>query len=120
MAYTAEAVRAEITAHVKSTVDASPGPTVKARLRAAARALGLPVGRVADYHYGEVRRVEAHEADQIRQRARAAKERELARLAAQYQALRAELVAEAPRGLGWLVPAEIGSVNTAAGEGHDG
>lgn len=107
MAFTAEAVRAELTAHVKDTVRSSPGDTVKERLRSAARVLGIPFGRVQDYWHGEVRRIEAHEADRIRHRAAEAKRARLARLEAEYRALRAELVAEAPRGLGWLVPPEI-------------
>ncbi len=107
MAFTAEAVRAELTGTVKDTVRASPGETVKARLRAAARFLGLPTGRVQDYWHGEVRRIEAHEADQIRHRAAEAKRHRAARLYAEYMALRAELLQEAPASLVALVPPAI-------------
>jgi hypothetical protein len=66
--FTAEAVIADLTLEVRQTVAdaAPPSATVRARLRSAARLLRLPIGRVADWFYGEVRRVEAHEADQIR------------------------------------------------------
>jgi hypothetical protein len=104
MTFTADTVRSELTENVKDTVRHSPGETVKARLRSAARFLGLPMGRVQDYWYGEVRRVEAHEAMQIQERTLAAKRARLVRLEAEYRALRAELVADAPRGLGWLAP----------------
>lgn len=108
MAFAAETVNAELIGAVKETVSASPGATVKARLRAAARFIGLPIGRVQDYWYGEVRRIEAHEAELIRARARQAKLAKLARLEAEYRKLQAEVVAEAPAGLGWLAPPALG------------
>jgi hypothetical protein len=64
--FTADPVLAELRDQVKRLVEVCPGATVRARLRYAARLLRLPIGRVADWYYGEVRRVEAHEADQIR------------------------------------------------------
>lgn len=83
---------------------AAAGSSVKARLRATARTMGLPAGRLADFYYREARRVEAHEADRIRACAAKAARRELIRREAEYAAARARLVAEAPRGLGWLCP----------------
>lgn len=107
MSFTAEAVRLEMSERVQETVRFSPGDTVKARLRSAARMLGLSVGRVADYVYGEVRRVEAHEADQIRAYHTEAKRRRLAQLENEYRRLRAEVVAEAPAGLAVLAPPSL-------------
>ena len=104
MSFTAEAVRLEMSDRVQDVVRRSPGETVKARLNAAARVLGLSVGRVGDFFYGEVRRVEAHEAEQIRANHEVAKQQQLARAEAEYRRLQAEVVREAPRGLGWLCP----------------
>ncbi|MGD9613772.1 MAG: hypothetical protein AB7H90_01095 [Alphaproteobacteria bacterium] len=117
MTFSADAVRSELTEDVKYTVRHSPGETVKARIRSAARALGLPMGRVQDYWYGEVRRVEAHEAIQIKERSLAAKQARLARLEAEYTALQKELAAEAPRGMGWLCPPTmVASNDTKVGD----
>ena len=115
--FSPEAVRAELSARIRELVEASPGLTVKARLRAAARALGLPPGRVTRFFYREVRRVEAHEADWIRYRAAAAKRRRLAALEDEYAALVAELVAEAPLGLAHLVPPRLGAPTAGAAAG---
>ncbi len=82
---------AELRELVKATVRRSPGLNVRERLRAAARVLRLPVGRVTDWYYGEVRRVEAHEADAIRQFALSARQSEIARMERQLDALRADL-----------------------------
>jgi hypothetical protein len=113
MTFTADSVRSDLTECVKDTVRNSPGETVKGRLRSAARFLGLPIGRVQDFWYGEVRRIEAHEAIQIRERTLEAKRARLARLEAEYTTLRAELAAEAPRGLGWLCPPALGEGDDA-------
>src|SRR6185437_7035837 len=82
----------------------SPEGSVKARLHWAARILGLSVGLVSDFLYGEARRVEAHEADHIRARYDLARQQYRERIAAEDRALQAEVVAEAPYGLGWLCP----------------
>jgi hypothetical protein len=100
----AEAVRNEITGTIRDLVEKAPGGNRKARLTAAARSLGIAVGRVTDFFYGEARRVDAHEADRIRDHARQAEYRELARLETEYAALRAKLVAAAPGGLAALCP----------------
>lgn len=101
--FTAEAVNAEIISAVRQTVAASPGATVRAQLRAAARSLRLSIGRCADFWYGEVRFVPAHEADQIRyfsaEAQRLAREREI-----QYRNQRARFVAAAPGLVGKLAP----------------
>lgn len=109
-------VRAECSTLVREIVDAAAGFSVKARLRGAARLIGLPIGRVTDFYYREVRRVEAHEADRIRDCALEAQQRQLARLEADYARLRERLVAEAPRGLGWLCPPALGPVQAVEGE----
>lgn len=110
MSCSAEGVRTELSAAVRDLVASTPGATVKARLRAAARALGLPTGRVTDFYYREVRRVEAHEADRIRYRAAEAKRREmwLAQLEAEYQQRRAEFLDSAPDFMARLVPPALG------------
>ena len=95
---------AELGGLVKDTVKAAPGERVADRIAAAARALRLPRGRVEDWWYGEVRRVEAHEADAIRRNAGRARESQLLRLEREIDRLRAEIdalgedqVARAPR-----------------------
>lgn len=96
--FTAEAAILALTDEVRRTVATSPGATVRARLRTAARLLRLPIGRTGDWYYGEVRRVEAHEADQIRHYA-AERRQQLRRLEAEDRALR--------RRLGDLAPALV-------------
>lgn len=109
MSFTAEAIRVEMTDRVQETVRYSPGSSVKARLTAAARLLGLSVGRVADYVYGEVRRVEAHEADTIRANHEVARKHFLA-FEAEYRRKRDEMVRRAPGYLGALLPPSVGEV----------
>jgi len=55
-----------LTKQVRAIVGASPGTQVRGRIFAAAQILRLPQGRIKAWYYGEVRRVEVHEADQIR------------------------------------------------------
>jgi hypothetical protein len=81
---------------VKGTVRRSPGLKVQDRITAAARTLRLPRSRVEDWWYGEVRRVEAFEADIIRRHAVSARQSEIARMERQLDALRAELAHLAP------------------------
>lgn len=106
--FTAEAVIAALAGEVRQTVAASPGATVRVRLRSTARLLRLPVSRVGDWFYGEVRRVEAHEADQIRHYAAEARRR-LARREREYSRIRAELVDHAPAGVARLAPPRSGA-----------
>jgi hypothetical protein len=104
-AFTAESVNADIRQHVIETIQGiRGGGSVKARLRTAARLLGLPIDRVRRYHYGEVRRIEAHEAFQIIERSREAKRARVERMRQEYEIARQALVDDAPRGLAWLVP----------------
>lgn len=60
-ALTPDVVTATLTGIVRQVVTLSPGATVRARQRKAARSLRLPIGRVSDWWNGRVRRVEAHE-----------------------------------------------------------
>jgi hypothetical protein len=66
MAISPEAVRAEIEQHVRSIVELFAGNGRKAALARAARALQMPESRVTKLYYGLARRIEAHEADNIR------------------------------------------------------
>jgi hypothetical protein len=81
---------------VNGTVRRSPGLTVQERIANAATTLRLPRSRVADWWYGEVRRVEAFEAYKIERHALAARQSEIARMERQLDALRAELADLAP------------------------
>ena len=106
MPISAEAVREELTAKVDDLVRAAPGATVKERLRAASRYLGIPFSRVQDYWHREVRRIEAHEADQIRHYYQAAKELIEANRA--YEAHRKQFLERHPV-LGRFAPGAIAS-----------
>lgn len=98
MTLNAQILLAELRELVKSTVRHSPGLIVQDRITAAARMLHLPRSRVEDWYYGEVRRVEAHEAETIREYAFKAREGEIRRMERQIEALRAELAEMAPLG----------------------
>jgi hypothetical protein len=108
MSFTAEAVNTEITGLVRDIISGSSGETVKARLRSAARSLGLGVSRVADYYYGEVRRIEAHEADQIRYKAPIAQHEQMLRMHREYMAKRAKVASRTPWPLAPLLPPDVG------------
>lgn len=104
MPFTAAAVSEELTSAVKELVQAAPEPSTKARLRSVARHIGLPIGRVQDYLYGEVRCPPAHEADLIRAYYKAAEK--LVKARRDYDQLRQRFLSEhpslarfAPRGL---------------------
>jgi len=101
MPFTAAAVSEEITSAVKVLVKASPGLSVKERLRTLARHIGLPVGRVADYWYGEVRCPPAHEADLIRAYYKAADE--LVNAKAEHEKRFSDFIRNHPN-LAFLVP----------------
>lgn len=66
MTFTVEGVRNEMQGHIGSLVALAPEDSRKAALSWASRILGLPFGRVRSLYYGEARRIDAHEADQIR------------------------------------------------------
>ncbi len=118
-------VNQEIRALVLDTINGTAGVGgIKGRLRAAARALGLTFDRVRRYHYGEVKRIEAHEADKIRHYAKIANHARLIRAHQEYAALRARVLAETPPGLEWLVPPALPDPAAAApvateGEPHE-
>jgi hypothetical protein len=62
----AEAVRCEMQEHVHKVAALWPETCRKTALAFAANALRLPYGRVKALYYGEARRIDAYEADQIR------------------------------------------------------
>jgi hypothetical protein len=101
-------VNQEIRSLVLDTINGASGVGgIKGRLRAAARALGLTFDRVRRYHYGEVKRIEAHEAFQIIQRAQQAKRDQFARMQLEYEALRLEISNSCPSWLAFLVPPAV-------------
>jgi len=105
---------AELGELVKATVGRSPGLTVEDRIAAAAKTLRLAFHRTRHWYYGGVRRVEAWEADTIRQNALRARENEILRMERRLEAMRAELAQMAP--LDGIRPA----VATARGRRHRG
>ena len=106
--FTAATVNREIRELVLDTIRGfSRESSTKGKLRGAARALGLPYDRVRHYHYGDVKRIEAHEAFQIIQRAERAKRRQFAQLQHEYEARRLELANSAPSWLAFLVPPAV-------------
>lgn len=96
---------ADLRERVREIVLASPGQRIRDKVREAAETLRLPESRVADWHYGEVRRVEAWEANQIRARAIGATRDRIQRLERELSYLRSELGDSLPCGLDCLVPA---------------
>jgi hypothetical protein len=104
MTFTARTVNAEIRQMVVETIEGVGGGNVGSRLRAAAKLLGLTVDRVRRYHWGEVRRIEAHEAFQIIKRAEQAKREKFERDRLKFEARRLESLNSAPSQLAWLVP----------------
>jgi len=93
--FTAEAVRSEMRQHVSAIAALAPEDSRKAALAFAAKVLRLPVGRVKCLFYGEARRIDAHEADQVRAYVQAAQQ--LIDSRAAYEKQRAEFVASHPR-----------------------
>jgi hypothetical protein len=111
LTFTAAAVNHDIRELVLDTINGAPEyGGLKGRLRAASIALGLPFGRVRRYHYGEVRRIEAHEAFQIIKRAEIAKRQEFERARHKYEALRLQLANSAPSRLEFLVPPTVAPI----------
>lgn len=62
----------------------APSANWKERVRAAARVLGLPFGRVKAHYYREARRVEAEEMDRARAAAEQLREASIRRKAAEH------------------------------------
>lgn len=114
--FTAQVVNAEIRRAVVETIEGIRGAvSVKARLRTAAKLLGLPVGRVRDFHYNRVRLIPAHEAFQILKLAQEAKRAKFARLQHEYEALRLEMANTAPSRLELLLPPSVAPLPDFAG-----
>lgn len=101
VSFTADAVRAEMLAHVQTIAGLAPEDSRKAALRFTARLLGLPFARVKAHYYGEARQVPAHEADQVRAYVAAAEK--LIEARAKYEAERAAFC-EAHPALARLAP----------------
>ena len=95
MSFTAEAVRAEMRQHISAIAALAPGDSRKAALGFAAKVLRLPFGRVKCLFYGEARRIDAHEADQVRAYVQAAQQ--LIDKKADYERQRREFVEAHPR-----------------------
>lgn len=109
---TAETIRIEMADRVADIARAVGGSSVKERLNRAARLLGMTPRRTASYIYRELAVVPAHEADTIRATHSKAKLEKYARMQAELDTLRGELVAEARTGMGALVPPAAASVAT--------
>lgn len=99
MSFTAEATASEMRRHVGRVVALAPEDqdgvraSRKAALVFAANVLRLPFSRVKALFYGEARRIEAHEADQVRAYVYAAQK--LIRARADYEQTRAEFLKDA-------------------------
>jgi hypothetical protein len=120
MAFTAVSVNAEIRRLVMITIEGMAGDgSVKARLRSAARKLGLSDRRIRGYYHGEVNLIEAHEAFQIIHQAQRAKREKLARMQHEYEALRLELANSAPSWLEILVPPAVARPDSAWADGGE-
>ena len=114
MAHTAEAVRDEMRGHVRAVAELVPEENRKAALRFAANVLRLPYARVKSLFYGEARRVDAHEADQIRAYVQAAAK--LIQARADYEKQRADFLAAHPRLVRVAQPALARSETITAAE----
>lgn len=110
MSFTAEAVRSEMRQRVRDIAALAPDDSRKAALSFTASVLRLPYDRVRRLFYGEARRVEAHEADQIRAYCEAAQKLIDAR--AEYEAKRAEFLRSARPALARLSPPTLPPVET--------
>lgn len=105
MSYTADGVRAEMQEKVRDVVALAADDSRKAALAFASRVLNLPFDRVRRLFYGQARRIEAHEADQIRAYVEAATK--LIEARADYEKLRRAFLAEAHPALVRLAPCPL-------------
>lgn len=112
MSYSAEATCAEMRQHVSSLVALAPNDSRKAAIRFAAGILRLPYSRVKRLFYGEARRVEAHEADQIRAYVEAATK--LIEARESYERQRREFLSNHPR-LARLAPPAVARTEVPQG-----
>lgn len=109
MVFTADAVRAEMQDHVRSVTALAPDDGRKASIRFAASVLRLPFERVRSLFYAQARRIEAHEADQIRAYVYAAQK--LIQARAEYEQSRKEFVAAASTNMARLAPPALVAVD---------
>lgn len=116
MSFTFEAVRDEMRGHVRAVAALAQEDGCKSALSFASRVLGLPFWRVKKLYYGEANRIDAHEADQIRAYVQAAEK--LIQARADYEAKRAQFLAEAHPALGRMVPPPL--AGSADAETHPG
>ena len=105
MSFTAEAIRSEMQQRVRDIAALAPDNGRKAALSFAAGVLQMPLDRVRRLFYGEARRIEAHEADQIRAYVEAA--HKLIQAREDYEALRREFVATAHPSVARLTAAPL-------------
>lgn len=100
----AAAVRNEMQQRVREVAALAEGNR-KAALAFAARVLNMDFDRVRRIFYGQARRIEAHEADQIRAYVTAAQK--LIQARAEYEALRKEFVTNAHPALVRVSPSKL-------------
>lgn len=111
----AATVRDEMQQRVREVAALAEGNR-KAALAFAAKVLNMPFDRVRRLYYGQARRIDAHEADQIRAYITAAQK--LIQARADYEAQRRDYLAHAHPALVCLAPRELGAdeVSQAAQE----
>lgn len=110
---TAPSVVHEMRDHVVTVARLHDEPSIKAMIAYAAKRLGITFGRAQNYYYGEVRRVEAQEADLIRERAQFARLEALQKQKQDFEAARREFLETAPPALARLVPPPLGDLESA-------
>lgn len=102
MSFTAEATREEMQQHLRDVVALAPEDSRKTALAFAASLLKLDFERARALYYGRARRIEAHEADQIRAYVQQAET--LIQARHEYEQRRQEFLANAPRFMARLAP----------------
>lgn len=90
----ADVVRTEMQERVRDIAALAPEASRKAAIDFAARVLRMPFERVRNVYYGRARRIEAHEADQIRAYCEAANK--LLEAREQYEAYRQSFLRDHP------------------------
>lgn len=116
MSFTVEGSRREMQQHVRAVAGLASDDGIKSALNFAAGILRLPYQRVRALYYGEARRIDAHEADQIRAYVKQAET--LIEARHQYENRRQEFLANAPRFMARLAPPALPKV--AATDAHRG
>jgi hypothetical protein len=126
MSFTASATKDEMQRHLRDVVALVPENNRKVALAFAASVLKLDFERARALYYGRARRIEAHEADQIRAYVQQAET--LIKARQEYEQRRQEFLANAPRFMAVLAPpalppvevreevaAEVAATSRAAG-----